>query len=97
VFIGAVSVAPEEGRPVLWGKEPAAGEPGVGTKRGERAGMPSTAQIGALREAIGMQSGAPARVKRSKYQQIVANDLRGVALAGSAGTPQSKRGRPKFA
>jgi hypothetical protein len=77
------SVVPEEGRPVLGGKGPAAGEPGVETKWGERAGAP-------LREAIGMREGAPARVKQCKYQQIVANDLQS-DLGGRAGAPQWSR------
>jgi hypothetical protein len=55
------------------GKGPAAGYPGVRMGDGERAGCQALAQAACLRAAIGRRGNAPARVKQSKSQQIVAN------------------------
>ena len=71
------------GRPVLGGKGPAAGSHGEG--RG--APRPSTCDLPASGKQIGTRQAAPARVKQSKSQQIVANAYASssVATMGSCG------------
>src|SRR5438552_6735205 len=63
-------LSPRKGRPVFGDKRPAAGEPGGGRRRGGRR-VRKDRRIAPVVGAIPMRRGVRARVKQSKYRQIM--------------------------